>query len=125
MKKAILIDVEKFEVSEVELNGKLDDYYRLIKCDLITCVSVPNSEDHDVIVDDEGLLKEVIGLFSIDDENEPQLAGNGLIMKVNEEDGSWHSPELTVEEVRQRITFWKVVNTIGGRFILRVPKQSE
>lgn len=125
MKKAILIDVEKSEIREVELKGKLDDYYHFIKCDLITSVSVPNNEDHDVIVDDEGLLKPFIGMFSIDDEHEPQYAGNGLIMKVNPINGNWITSKLTVDEVRKRITFWKVFYTDSERIIVRVPKNEE
>ena len=120
MKKAILIDVEKCEIREVEIKGKLEDYYRLIGCDLITSVSVPNSEDHDVIVDDEGLLKPFKGLFSIDDSENPHFAGNGLIMKVNFKVGSWISSKLTVDEVRRRITFWKVVYTKSGRIIFKL-----
>ena len=125
MKKAVLIDVEKSEIREVELKGNLDDYYRFIKCDLITSVSVPNNEDHDVIVDDEGLLKPFKGLFSIDDENEPQFAGNGLIMRVNEDSGNWITSKLSVDEVRKRVTFWKVFYTTAGRIIVRVPKNEE
>lgn len=120
--KGILIDVEKCEIREVELKAKLEDYYRLIKCDLITCVSYPNMKNHDVICDDEGLLKEIKGMFSIDDDNEPQIAGNGLILKVTA-GGNWVSSKLTVEDVKQRITFWKVVSTDHGRFIVRMPKK--
>ena len=120
--KGILIDVEKCEIREVELKAKLEDYYRLIGCDLITCVYYPNLEKHDVICDDEGLLKEIKGMFSIDDENDPQIAGNGLILKVTP-NGNWVSSKLTVEDVKQRITFWKVISTSVGRLIVRMPKK--
>ncbi len=125
MKKAILIDVKKSEVSQIEIKGKLDDFYRYLGCDIIDSVSVPNSEDHDVIVDDEGLLKEICGLFSIDEEKEPQFAGNGIIMAVNEDTGNWLSSRLTVEDVQRRITFWKVITTPLGKILVRVPKKEE
>lgn len=122
--KGILIDVEKCEVKQINLKGKLEDYYKFIGCDLITSVSCPNSGDHDVIVDDEGLLKEIKGLFSVDNTEEPQFAGNGIILKVNEEVGKWTSSKLTVDELRRRITFWKLVPTPLGNCLFRVKKEA-
>ena len=121
--KGIFIDVEKCEVSQINIKGNLDDFYRLIGCNVITTISCPNSGDHDIIVDDEGLLKEIKGMFSIDDENEPQLAGNGVILRVNEELGKWMASKLTVEEIKRRITFFKLIQTPLGKAIFKVRKE--
>ena len=75
--KGILIDVEKLTVTEVEFENNLSSYYRFLKCDCVTTALY--DEHHDVIVDDEGLLKTpIVGLFETPDGGE--YAGNGLIV---------------------------------------------
>lgn len=92
--KGILIDSTNRTITEVEFVPKLESYYRLIGCDLIDCVQY--DEHHDVVVDDEGLLKEPTNFFKIDS-YDGLLAGNGIIVGVDE-DGSWISHSL--EKVR-------------------------
>ena len=67
--KGILIDVEKRQIREVEFENELSSYYRLLKCDCVTTALY--DEHHDVIVDDEGLLKTpIVGLFETPDGGE-------------------------------------------------------
>lgn len=111
--KGILIDVYNQEVREVKMTADLDSYYKHIKCDLITCVSL--DEDHDIVVDDEGLLKCPKHFFSIDNDGEPQYAGNGIIFGVNEYNGEWINHKLNLEEFKQRVTIWEVkLNMMTG-----------
>ena len=53
--KVILIDVTKRIVEEVEIFDELKEYYRLIDCDTVTTAMF--DEQHDVILDDESLMK--------------------------------------------------------------------
>lgn len=97
--KGILIDSKNLNVSEVEFEPTLEEYYRLLDCDCITAPSF--NEDHDVIVDDEGLLKGPTNFFEIDG---AEYAGNGMILKVNDR-GDWISHTLNFEEIKDKVTF--------------------
>lgn len=117
--KGILIDVEKRQIREVEFENELSSYYRLLKCDCIT--TAPFDEGHDVIVDDEGLLKTpFIGFFETPDGGE--YAGNGLIVGFND-DGDWISHKLNFEEVKKSIRFIQYVNL--NRTILKITLNQE
>ena len=110
--KAIFIDVVNREIKEVEIRNRLVDFYTLLKCRL---VAAPSFDDrHDVIVDDEGLLKETfIGFFEIDDPKFGNTyAGNGLIVRVNDE-GRWLSHKLDIEEVKKKIHFVQYIRILG------------
>lgn len=107
--KGILIDVEKRQIREVEFENELSSYYRLLKCDCITIA--PFAEEHDVIVDDEGLLKTpFIGFFETPDGGE--YAGHGLIVRFNE-NGDWITHNLNFDEVKKSIRFIQYVNLNG------------
>jgi hypothetical protein len=107
--KGILIDVEKRQIREVEFENELSSYYRLLKCDCIT--TAPFDEKHDVIVDDEGLLKTpFIGFFETPDGDE--YAGHGLIVGFND-DGDWISHKLNFETVKNSIRFIQYVRLNG------------
>jgi len=91
--KAILIDVHDFSVTEIEVDqDNLQDIYDALGCDLFDCVTLPNGDA--IYIDDEGLLKNpdrffaLIGYTSI-------LAGNGLIMGVDDE-GASIAPKLDI-----------------------------
>lgn len=77
--KMLLLDVmeEKVEIVDAET---LEDYYRLIKTDLIDIVKRNISgESYEIICDDEGLLKGTPKISAINDMGEPMLVGNLLI----------------------------------------------
>ena len=96
--KGIFIDSTNRTIKEIEFVPELQSYYDQLGCSLIDCVSY--DEQHDVIVDDEGLLKEPKTFFKIDS-YDGFIAGNGIIVGVDE-DGSWISHNL--EKVRVGFT---------------------
>lgn len=110
MIKGILIDVERCEVREVKFKNELESYYKLLKCD---CITAPSFDDqHDIIADDEGLLKGPTVFFQYED---IELAGNCMIVGVSE-NGDWKSHSLNFEEIKTKITFHTYVN-FGGTII--------
>lgn len=112
MIKGILIDVENQVVREVTFKNKLEEYYRLLKCDLITAPSF--DENHDIIADDEGLLKPN-NFFQYE---EIELAGNCMIVGVTES-GNWKSHSLNFEEIKSKITFHTYVRFNG--VVMKLP----
>lgn len=112
--KGILIDSESNTVKEVEFENSLTSYYDMIDCECVTTVLYDNR--HDVILDDEGLLKSPIkGFFEISGVGE--FAGNGVIVSFNA-DGEWGAHKLNVEEVKKRVKFFQLLNLNGN--ILKV-----
>ena len=101
--KAILIDVKNQEIKEVEHDNTLQNIYDLIDCrtfDLIMIDTVNN-----IFVDDEGLLRQNQLYFEYSGSNGIfQLAGNGLILGVDDE-GNSISPTLTIEDVKGKVSF--------------------
>ena len=100
--KAILIDVKTQEIKEVEHDGKLQNIYDLIDCRTIDIVRV--DDVNSIFVDDEGILKDNLYFEYSGSENVFKLAGNGLILGVNDE-GNSISPTLTVEDVEGKVRF--------------------
>lgn len=113
MIKGILIDVENCEVKEVMFKNKLEEYYRLLKCDCITAPSF--DENHDIIADDEGLLKGPQNFFQYE---EIELAGNCMIVGVTE-NGNWKSHSLNFEEIKSKITFHCYIRVNG--VVIKMP----
>ena len=100
--KAILIDVKTQEIKEVEHDGKLQNIYDLIDCRTIDIVRI--DDVNGIFVDDEGILKDNLYFEYSGSENVFKLAGNGLILGVNDE-GNSISPTLTVEDVKNKVNF--------------------
>ena len=100
--KAILIDVKTQEIKEVEHDGKLQNIYDLIDCRTIDIVRI--DDVNGIFVDDEGLLKDNLYFEYSGSENVFKLAGNGLILGVDDE-GNSISPTLTVEDVKSNVNF--------------------
>ena len=112
MIKGILIDVENQVVREVTFKNKLEEYYRLLKCNIITAPSF--DENHDIIADDGGLLKPN-NFFQYE---EIELAGNCMIVGVTES-GNWKSHSLNFEEIKSKITFHTYVRFNG--VVMKLP----
>ncbi len=49
--KAVLIDVEKSVVRDIEFKGKLEDFYHYIHSDIVDAVPFPKDENHDIVLD--------------------------------------------------------------------------
>ena len=100
--KAILIDVKNQEIKEVEHDNTLQNIYDLIDCrtfDLVMIDTVNN-----IFVVDEGILKDNLYFEYSGSDRVFQLAGNGLILGVDDE-GNSISPTLTVEDVKGKVSF--------------------
>ena len=101
--KAILIDVHTQSVTEVEHDYTLDNIYDLLNCRTFDVVRI--DEVDSIYVDDEGLFVDDQLFFEYGgDAQSVRLAGNGLILGVDDE-GNSISPQTTVEEVEGRVGF--------------------
>lgn len=101
--KAILIDVHTQSVTEVEHDNTLDNIYDLLNCRTFDVVRI--DEVDSIYVDDEGLFVDDQLFFEYGgDAQSVRLAGNGLILGVDDE-GNSTSPRTTVEEVEGRVGF--------------------
>ena len=119
--KAILIDVVNKEVKEVDIEqhegNYIQDIYKHLNCTTITSTSneVFGGIAHCLFVDDEGLLKEPIGAFSIYiDKPRPYqsqvLSGNGILVGINNE-GETISHILDLNIIKN-IVKWEDVNSL-------------
>ena len=100
--KAILIDVKTQEIKEVEHDNTLQNIYDLIDCRAFDLVRI--DDVNSIFVDDEGILKDNLYFEYSGSENVFKLAGNGLILGVDDE-GNSISPTLTVEDVKGKVNF--------------------
>ena len=101
--KAILIDVYEKEIREVDYDGTLDFIYFNLACRTFDVVRI--DDVNSIFVDDEGLLRQNQLYFEYQISNGIfQLAGNGLILGVDDE-GNSISPTLTVEDVKGKVNF--------------------
>jgi len=100
--KAILIDVITQEVKEVEHDNTLQNIYGLIDCRVFDVVRI--DDVNSIFVDDEGILKDNLYFQYSGSNGIFQLAGNGLILGVDDE-GNSISPTLTVEDVKSKVNF--------------------
>ncbi len=100
--KAILIGVYAQEVIEVVHDGTLQNIYDLLVCRTFDVVRI--DDVNSIFVDDEGILKDNLYFEYPSSNGIFQLAGNGLILGVDDE-GNSISPTLTVEDVKSKVTF--------------------
>lgn len=106
---AILIDPTSRTVEPVELNRGYREISRILGCGCFTTLGLSRSEV--LYLDDEGLLKEEPGpFFKLEGYPQP-LAGRGLILGLDF-DGESVSTKLTVEKVRQKVS-WPEVKFVG------------
>lgn len=101
--KAFLIDVIGGNSRVVEIENKLEDYYRELHCELIDIQSRKvGKKVFDIICDDEGLMKEDNKISAIDNLGAPMFVGNLLV--VNCKDGVETGLEDDeIEYVRDRV----------------------
>jgi len=86
MVKMFFLNVKKGSFGTVEIEPTLSEYYRLIGCTCIDMVTRElKDEVYDIILDDEGLLKEKPLISSVDSEGNPMTVGNLLFTRCNDE----------------------------------------
>ena len=117
--RALFLDMENDEVTVVEVNG-LQDYYRLIGCDLIDIANREiRGERFDIICDDEGLLKAEPQVSAVNGRGEAMLVGNLII--CGEADAEGKEMSLTEEDIihiRQSILILPTINNPSFHHIL-------
>ena len=101
--RAIKIDVVKETVEEIEISGSLDSMYAALQCDCICSVGIHLTPCEVLWVDDEGLLKDPIGAFTIVGYPNP-LSGHGIILGVTSS-GANRSTKYSADLVRRMVEF--------------------
>jgi hypothetical protein len=79
--KAILIDIKNQTITDVDIKGDLQSWYKLIGCQYVECAHYLNKHDS-IMVDEEGLLSQPEGFFYVEGAHQP-FAGNGLVVGVD------------------------------------------
>lgn len=97
--KVIFINAEKQEVEFREIENSLQAVYELLGVELIETAAYIN-ENHALYVDEEGLLKNPRFWFSTEHCSQPHLAGNGVIIGLDPEEGNWVDCTLKLEDAR-------------------------
>lgn len=107
--KTVFIDSEKEQVKEIEIEDKLEEYYKHIDCDLIeTVYTTINGKPVVIICDEEAALKDEVckeGFILMMDGR--FIIGNAIIVGP-EEDYFIDSP-VSVEEVQQEIIWGEAI----------------
>lgn len=113
--KAIFIDAKNKKVSDIEISDEntLQQWYKIIGCDLVEIATYINGKGDSLLVDEEGLFK-VEGAdypyFTYEGAHQP-FAGNGLIVG-EDEDGNSTSPTVTAKDVAGKIVFLTYTDTL-------------
>lgn len=112
--KCVLVDVNNKTVSTVEIDNGLESLYEKIGCNLIDITMRSfNGKYHDVVCDDEGLLKDGCIPSAIDDKGNVMLVGN-LIICYHDAEGDLTS--LTQAEIENVMSCTLVGVTESGMY---------
>lgn len=102
--KMILIDTEKNSSKVINTDGGLENYYKLLNCDLIDITERKiGGQYFDIICDDEGLFKEGNRVSAVSEDGRPQLVGSLLICNHDGEGGESGLSEKDVQKLSKRL----------------------
>ena len=104
--KAYLLDVENrvHKAVEIDDENRLEEYYRLLNCSLIDITSRKvGGVSFDIIVDDEGLLKDSPIISAFDPDGQPALAGNLLFCKYDGEGGETSVTQEDIDHLEKHL----------------------
>jgi hypothetical protein len=107
--RAILINPFAKTVSEVEFDGNWRSISAWLDCEIFTIIRLARYET--LFIDDEGLLTDKPQAFFAWQGYPQPLAGRGLILGEDDE-GETVATDLTIDEVRARVTF-PAVEVVG------------
>jgi len=104
--KAVLIDAEHRKVEDIEINfsGKsgLGEFYEKIGNGCTIVQAVPYDTKHDLVVDDEAVVRGDVPFgFRL---KQFEILGNGIIVGLGAED--WASAKITADDVREKVRFF-------------------
>lgn len=112
MSLGLLFDTEIMGAKKIDFDeeNSLNCMYENIECDTVDVVRLP--ERIDAWVDDEGLLKSgnPVTLFSIEEENEMQIAGNVLFLSYDNKGKSIGLNQVQVEWLQNNLRVMPVGN---------------
>ena len=104
--KVAFFDTSKMEVNAVEIEDKLEDFYKLINCNTIDIVS--RSVDgvvFDIVCDDEGLLKDEIVVSAMNHDFRAMLVGNLIFAHHDEEGGLVGLTDDEIDHIKRCTVF--------------------
>ena len=114
--KALLLDTVGKTTKVVDANT-LEDYYGLIGCDCIDIVTRKiGRKVYDIIVDDEGLLKDDPIISAIDDFGRVMLVGSMIICGLADAEGEL--TDLSDNDIRYIKKRIQTLNTLKHRDLL-------
>lgn len=103
--RGFLIDVENSNPYVVEIDGSLDSYYQILKCDMFDIATRRIGENYyDIYCDDEGLFKCNPIVSAMSPNNHPMLVGNLFITKTDDEGETISLTDQEIEEVKRNLT---------------------
>ena len=89
--RGVLLDTVKDKVEVVEFEPTLENYYRMLHCDMIEIavrkIGVRNGKVFDIVCDEEGLFKQDNKISAINDLGKVMLVGSLLIVGLADEEG--------------------------------------
>lgn len=108
--KAVFIDADHCKVEDIEINfsGRcgLGEFYEKIGNGCRMVQAVPYDDKHDLVLDEEALLRgDVYVGFRLDDRF--PYTGNGIIVGLGAED--WASAKITADDVREKVSFFSLL----------------
>lgn len=97
----VLIDVKGDGTAKMTtIENELDEYYRILKCDIFDIISLRiGKHRYDIYCDDNGLLKTDKIISAVDCRRNPMLVGNLFVTKTNEEGETISLSEEEIKEV--------------------------
>lgn len=102
--QVMLIDTDEMQPGIVETEGGLDEWYRLLKCNLIDIVYRDiGGKYYDIIADDEGLLKGRAKVTALDKKGDIMLVGNLIICNYDGEGGEASLTEEDIERIKKQL----------------------
>ncbi len=121
--KMLLIDTRLVMPVILDVDGTLEEYYRLLQCDTIDIVCRQiGGKYFNVICDDEGLFKSDNVVTGIDADGEPCLVGNLLFCNagkdgyekgLSDEDITRISKNLVVLSAKDQSRRWLAINGLA------------
>lgn len=114
--RVLLIDTEKTAPQIIETPGGLNEWYRLIGCELIDIQArTIAGREYDIITDDEALYKQGAKVSGIDKNQQPQLVGNLVICKCDDQGNETGLSDEDIAHLMKHIAILKLPEPIEGR----------
>ena len=112
----MVIDTEKERPQLIKTEGGLDEWYRLINCDLIDVqVHTIEGKPFDFICDDEALFKEGGKVSALDKDQQPVMVGNLVICNCDDEGRETGLQKRDIELLKHHICILSATQELKDR----------